>query len=535
MPSIKDNIKEITSGINKLNIEAKNAAANTKSIGNSLKFDSTNINLIKQRYESLGKELEITNERIKEIQKVQSDLSALKIQAQQINNEKEREKALSDINKQLDDYKIKLEYAIEKQKELSYATDETRKNQELTAAVTTQVNEKFAKSEEVAQKLSNIVTKLYAQVKKFAIEAIDAGTDLYSLSSRFNTSVEDIQIWNRTLQVATGQSDVFTNSLKKIVQGMSQISSGRGVAYKTALKEIGIAYADIAKLDTAAQFEAIAQGLANVENRSLRTAYAEQLLGESGQYLVNSLENGIEGLEEFRTEAGKFGVLTTEEAQKLTELGIRIEQIKSQLQLVGADLVEALEPAIESIASFLRAVVIPIIKSLSTVLRPLGGFGSALLIIITSALKFLPQIISYIKMYTIQQHLAAIATKATGEAAVTAGTAMKAAFGWIGIIIGVIGALGSLISSLSSAKEEADDLNDSLDETMTKAQGVVGGSASGYTTTSEQIATKSTQYETTINVTIRGEGDTKLSDEQMVATAQLTAAEVNKSLGELVK
>lgn len=535
MPSVKDNIKDITNGVKLLGNEAKIAAANTKSISNSLKFDSNNVELIQQRYASLKDELAKTTKYIEAMQKAQSDLKSQKAEAQLLEKEEEREKVLRDINKQLADYDTKLPSLIEKQKELTTATNETSYNQQLVGAVTQQVNDKFAKTEEVAKKVSAVVKKLYMQVKKFAEEAINTGTTLYSLSSRFNTSVEDIQIWNRTLQVATGQSDVFTNSLKKIVQGMSQVASGRGVAYKTALNEIGIAYKDIAELDTAAQFEAIAQGLANVENRSLRAAYAEQLLGESGQYLVEALENGVEGLEQFKNEAEGFGYLTTEDAEKLKDLNITIEKLKSQLQLVGAELVEAIAPTIETLGKFLSKFVVPIIKTISNILEQMGDFGSVLLVIGTASLIMLPKVITLIQLYKVQQIYAARATAVVGDEAVKAGLKMKAAFGWISVIISIVSVIGILIGSLISAKEEADDLNDSLDDTIIKTQGIVGSSASGYTATSEQISTKATQYETTIDVTIRGEGDTKLSDEQMVTTAQLTAAEVNKSLGELVK
>ena len=78
MPSIREDISKITAQVNKLNNEAKEAAQSTKRIGNSLKFDSGNVDLIKQRFASLKNELEINNKKLAEMKKARQDLEALK-------------------------------------------------------------------------------------------------------------------------------------------------------------------------------------------------------------------------------------------------------------------------------------------------------------------------------------------------------------------------------------------------------------------------------------------------------------------------
>jgi hypothetical protein len=95
------------------------------------------------------------------------------------------------------------------------------------------------------------------------------------------------------------------------------------------------------------------------------------------------------------------------------------------------------------------------------------------------------------------------------------------------IKVGVIGALGKMSDEADKATESLNNFNQTAE-----SMGVVGGE---FTTNTEQIATRSTTYEMILNATIRGEGDNPISDENAMTVAQLTADEVNKNLGDLIK
>lgn len=527
MPSIKDDIKKITSQVVELNKEAKEAAQSTKSIGNNLKFDSNNIELIQGRFASLRNELEINNKKLAEMQQAQFDLEWMKRDKPYKNDEK----ALIAINKQIEDYRVKIQYAIDKQKELAKATEETAEQQALVKAVTEQVNERFAETEQMAERISRATVKLIAMLSKVVTSSVDTARDVYAMSRSFNSSAEDVQIWNKALYLATGTQDIFNDSMKTMIQGMSQISAGRGIAYNNVLKDIGVNYAQIASLDPTEQFEKMVEGLAGVENYSMRASYAQQLFGEKGVLLAGALDGGAESIERFKEQAKEFGIISDENTQRLVETGIELEKAKSQLGVAGAELTISLVPAIEILTELLK-VANPIITSIASGIKATGGAGAGLTLALLGLAIVLPKIIAYLKTIRTQSILASVAIGDVAKATQLAKVGMG---GWIGVIVGVVGALGLIIGAISSAKKQNDELNKSLNDTVNEVQGIMGGNAKDFTTTTETMATKATTYDMTINATIHGEGDTPISDENAVLTAQYVADEINKGFGDLIK
>lgn len=527
MPSIRDDISKITAQVNKLNNEAKEAATNTKSIGNSLKFDSGNVDLIKQRFASLKNELEINNKKLAEMKKARQDLEALK----QTDAYKNDASALQKINKLLDDYRVKIQYAIDKQKELENATDGVAERQAIVKAVTEQVNEEYEKTEKTAQKLNRVALSLIATMTKIVTSSVETGKQVYSMSQRFNSSAEDVQVWNRALELATGTQDIFNDGMKAMIQGMSQISAGRGIAYNNVLKAIGVNYSEIASLTPTEQFEAIINGLAGIENYSMRAGYAQQLFQEKGVLLAGALEGGTEAIEKYKEQAKEFGIISSENAQQLVEVGFEIEKAKSQLGVLGGELTIALVPAVEVLTSLLK-VVSPIIKGISEGLKATGTAGGIVLTTTIALMVIYPKIIMWRKQHRIVALLEAQAIEKVNVATKAASIGLG---GWLGIAISAIGIIGGLISAFSKANDEAEELNNNLDETLRESQGIVGGAVSDYTTTTEQIATRSTTYEMILNATIHGEGDTPISDDNAVKVTQMVADEVNKGFGELIK
>ena len=527
MPSIREDISKITAQVNKLNNEAKEAAQSTKSIGNNLKFKPDDIDLVKKRFASLRNELEINNKKLTEMEKASEELSKLKSSKAY----KDDAEALQKINKLLDDYRVKIQYAKDKKEQLVAASKKEVENAEILKIKTEQINKQYEKTEETAQKLNRVALSLIAAMTKIVTSSVETGKQVYSMSKRFNSSAEDVQIWNRALELATGTQDIFNDGMKAMIQGMSQISAGRGIAYNNVLKAIGVNYSEIASLTPTEQFEAIINGLAGVENYSMRAGYAQQLFQEKGVLLAGALDGGTEAIERYKEQAKEYGIISGENAQRLVEIGFELEKAKSQLSVVGAELTIGIAPVLQIITTGLK-VVQPIISALAKGLEKMGVVGGLIVTVSLTAMIIMPKIIMFSKQHRIARLLEAQAIEKVGEAQkkLTIGFG-----GWIGIALGALGIITTLIGAFSKAKDEADGLNDSLKDTVSESQGIVGGAVSDYTTTTEQIATRSTTYEMILNATIHGEGDTPISDENAVTVSQMVADEVNKGFGELIK
>lgn len=528
MPSIKENLSKITNEINLLKKEAKEAADNTKSIGNSLKLDKTNnITLVQDRFASLSKELEIVNKQIVALQKEQSQLEEYKKSDTYANDKK----SLAQIDKLLDDVKIKLDYAKEKAKGLSEATSETTKNQELLRVATAKVNSQYEKIEKNAKKIRLAVVAILVVVRKWVKETTEQATELYSLSKRYQASVEDIQKWNRALQLATGQSDLFTQSLSTMVKGFAQIAAGRGVAFTKALQNVGIAYKDIAELSAGEQFSSILEGLSNIENFSTRAAAAQQLFGESGQYIAQIFEQDQRTIDDYLESASRFGIISSENAQRLAELKFDLEAANSQLSLAKAELVIALVPALELLTQLIK-VISPILKGLAEGFGRLGKFGAISATVFAGMLLIYPKLIALSRQHALQKQLEALAIKVTGDESLKAVPKLMA----LNFSLGAIGiAVVGLSTILALVGKKADQTADKLGNVVKEGQGMMGDTATDFTTNTEAYSTSNREYYINIEADITGKGDTAISDESAIKVAQLTADAINKSLGELTK
>lgn len=522
MPSIKDNLNAIKAEIREISTTAKDASNNTKSIGENLKFDPTNVRLVADRFKSMGEELKENNELLARYKKAIDDLSATRANLDP--KAKEYADDYNKLTKAINGYQTAVNNTELKISSLNAATSKQVQQQALVKAATEATKQKFEKLEKASKTLSISMLALVAVVVKLASSAMEQGRELYTLSKRYNTTAEDLQTWNRALQLATGEADLFTNSISVMVKGMSQIVSGRGVAYTTALRKIGLAYKDLAELDTEEQFRAIVNGLAGVENASQRAAYAQQLFGESGQYIASVVGEGAEALNTYLEQSSKFGIITQENAEKLNAMSLELEAAKSQMSLASAEVIVALAPSLQTLADIFTNTVAPVLQTATNMFNGLGKSGQKFVLVLVVMIVTLPKLIAMIKGVTTAIKVAQVATTALNVATATWRIVLLA------VAVAIIAIL-SLIALLSkSAKSALNDVNNLIDTSNQLEE-----NALEYSGNVQSTATSMTEKTITMNVDIHGEGDTAVSDEAAQNIAQLTIDGLQKQLGDLIK
>lgn len=523
------NIDAIALSVKNLAADAKQAASNTAQINTKLKFDSSNVSLVVERFDALGKELDANNKKLAGLRKAQEDLNAEK--AKITGTDEESKRLIAEIEKLSAQYARDIEKAVANQIRLNELTSQQAKNEALIRAATQQINEKYDTWIALSEKLANATKRIYDTLKNVVSESAETGVQISALARRFNSTAEDVQVWDRALEIATGEQNIFTESMKTMVQGMSQIASGRGVAYRNALREIGVAYDEISGLDATAQFQAIAEGLAGVENYSMRAAYAQQLFGEKGQFLAGALEGGVESIEEFKEQAKEFGIISNEDAESLRQMSLQLEKAESLMDEAKAQLAIALIPALEVISDLIKNVVAPVVKSLAEGFKAMGKGGQTVALVFMGLIIILPKFI----MLFASLKIAMLAASSGADKLSVSMAALNKATGVWGLVLGAIASLILIIvGALGKMSDEADKATESLNNFNQTAEsmGVVGGE---FTTNTEQIATRSTTYEMILNATIHGEGDTPISDENAVKVSKMVSDEVNKGFGELIK
>lgn len=525
---LTENLRKIDEAVKSLGADAKKAANETAQINTKLKFDSSNVSLVAEKFDALEKELEANSRR----------LAGLRTAQEQLNEERKKETGttqqskdnLAEIEKLAANYANQIAKAEANQYRLLEATKQQKKNQDLIKAATEEINGRYATWIQLSQNLANFTNKIYNSLKSIASESGQLGVQLSSLSKRYNASVEDIQLWNRELQLATGQSELFTQSLSVMVKGMAQIAAGRGVAYSNTLKSIGVAYKDIAELSAGEQFETILQGLAGIENYSKRAAYAQQLFGDSGQYVASTLNNGIEGLEQYRKKAEAFGIVTETGAEALTELALKQEEAHSKINEAKADIAIGMLPIIETFADFVREVLTPAIQTVGKALGGIGSGGQVVIATFGALILIMPKVISLIA----NLNIALLATKQGATAASVALNLFSKSLGFLSIAGAVLGVLSLIITAFRNSAKAAEDATNEVNGYKAAVQGI-SSVGSEFMANTESYATANKEYYMQIDARIQGEGDTAISDENAIKVAQLTADNLNRALGEIVK
>lgn len=518
------------SGINKtikeLAKSAKEAASRVKSIGTNLQFDPNNIKLVKDRFAALGEQykansdlVEKYKQKIKELESEQSKLERISKKDRTEEQTEQYKKVLQDIakyNRELEKAKSNVEY-------LEHATDKHIQKQAEFRAITAKSKETLEAFNKVTKVVSVALISIAGAIAKAASSSVELGTELYNLSIRYNTNVKDIQVWNRALQLATGQTDLFTTAINTMVKGLSQISSGRGVAYQQALKNIGLSYQELTNLSTVERFEAIVEALGDTADANTRLEAAQQLLGESGQSIAQMFEDETFSLDAYLEKARTYGTLTQENAKALAEMGFELEYSKSQMKLATAQMTVALAPAITSAMNA--------IANLVTWLTKLGqalGFNNEkwqkILLVITIALITVPKLSQgigglvtwFVKMIPALQ-------------AINLATAK-----WQVILLAISAVIIVIISLLAVFSKSAQNALDTVNELKTTTNSL-SEAGQDFGTNIETVNTSSSSRSVAMNVDIHGYGDTTISDEAAQKVAELTADQLNKSLGDLIK
>lgn len=526
---ISDNISKIVREVNALKTQAREASKETRKLNETLKLDPTNAELAQQRFMSLTRELTRYHNQMTvavryetELRK-QSEIGVKQLSSLQKGTKEydKLEKELRSVNDAMQKMHAASEKAESQVKRLQAAlrgikAKETADDMAAAEKRTKNLEQAMSNLQKAGNKLVVVFSIVSAGLRKMFNSSVDLGTELYTLSKRYRTNAENIQYWNRALQLATGESDLFTKSLQVMSKGLSTIPVGRGVAYNNALRGIGVSFKEIRDLDPTAQFEAIIDGLRNVSDESLRGSYAIQLFGDSGQTIASALSETNGEFENYLERAKEFAPITQKNAEQLANMGFQLEAVKSQMQVASATATINFAPALLNIYKLGNKLLLPLVTGLTKGSWALWAAGIALI-----GLKLVPAIIQWV--------IALNAARKAHDRLKISALATQAA------LLGVMGVIGVVAFGIGSAVLAAKEAESALGDFADTANELYGGYSNSLGANVEQAYRSSNERTVNINVDIYGEGDTQMTDSQIQQVGQITADEVNRYLGALVK
>lgn len=140
----------------------------------------------------------------------------------------------------------------------------------------------------------------------FVKSAIDAGDNIQKLSVRLGASTEELSQLEHVAKLSGVSFQTMTMGLQRMTRRVAEAASGTGEA-KDAIAELGFSAEALNKLGMSEKFKALAGAIKSVENPADRVRLAMKLFDSEGVALVQTMEEGSEGIAAMMAEADALG------------------------------------------------------------------------------------------------------------------------------------------------------------------------------------------------------------------------------------
>lgn len=194
--------------------------------------------------------------------------------------------------------------------------------------------------------------------------AAATGAEIDDMTQQFDVSAETVQRWNYLALQSGVDATAFSSALISAHAAMADLSTGTANAATETLTALGISARQFGS--DKEMFDGIVKALAEVEDGTLQTAYANELFGDKiATQLLPYINAGAADLAKWNAEFEAMPSLTGEEAAALAELDDTFNRLSVTMQYATAQLGEAFAPIIERVVAFIEESVVPALEELA--------------------------------------------------------------------------------------------------------------------------------------------------------------------------
>lgn len=196
------------------------------------------------------------------------------------------------------------------------------------------------------------------------IKAAATGGEIDDLSQRLGVSAEKVQEW-QYLALQTGvDMDTFNNALIKARAALVDLSAGTINNASKALQSLGL---NINNFENKEQmFDGILTALASMKDKTLQTAYANEIFGDKiANQMIPFLNAGAENINKLKDEFTTLGALTNEQIKTLATLDDTFNRVKESLKNVCLQIGASFAPLLQRIADMINNDVVPKLQKLA--------------------------------------------------------------------------------------------------------------------------------------------------------------------------
>lgn len=313
-----------------------------KQVDKALKFNPTSVELWRQKQDLLKQKIKETENNLKELKSIQSQMDA------------------KGVDKQSEAYRKVQREIIEAESKLKTFNSQLRKIGQVNLRAMSEqfkvMGDKLTSAGQAMRGISTAAAALAASIGALTVKSGKWADDLNTMSKRYSIGTKDLQMYSAAAQLVDTDVDAIAKSHVRLTKAMSGSEDDTG-AQAEAFEKLGISVKDsegnLRDADTVWQ-ETI-KALGEVENETERDALAMTLLGKSASELNPLIEDGGEAYKNLADTLAKYDLdfVDQEMLDNANAFNDSLDTIKAigliAFQQLGTQLASYLAPAMEKV------------------------------------------------------------------------------------------------------------------------------------------------------------------------------------------
>lgn len=339
--------KGIETALKNVNKEISSTSKQLSSINGSLKLDPGNVDILKQKMNTLGTAIDQTKRKLETLKQAQASVAAGMATGQNTQGQYDA------LTREISDTTAKLGQLQTAQQQTNAAfQNATSGVASFQAGLQTISNGAM----QVAQRMSMIsmaAGAALAGLTALGMESAQTADDLVTMAQQSGISVETLQELKYASEAIDVPLDTINGALRKM--------KGNINSNKDAFAEIGVSIEDQngELRSTEDIFKACVKALGNIQNETQRDTAAMKIFGKSADELAGLIDDGGKKMAKLGQEAHNIGAIIPEDTiNKLAAFNDKVGNLKIRFETAGMQLalpiLQALEPLINNVANALN-------------------------------------------------------------------------------------------------------------------------------------------------------------------------------------
>jgi phage-related minor tail protein len=416
--------KDLDNELKEIKVDLREQQKDLKAINSQLKYDSSNVELWKNKQSKLNEILQTTKKRL-ETQNVQLE-------------------------------KAKEAVKVGSMSEAEY--NKLKRNVMYTEAEVVKLNSQLQTTKEKISSLGNVnfdkIGKLGSTLtKSITVPALGAVSALGALSiksaytadsigdtaAKLGLSAEQLQEWQHTATIMGSSTESLNKAFIKVNGILGEIATGNADRVADELAAIGLTVDDLKGKGTNEAFEMIRKALSGVSDEAIRVGVANEFFGEKiGSEILPILSSETDAIESLRKEAHELGIVTNEQAETAGYFTDTLDRTKQALSSLVIDLSMSVLPIIETFIAKLKDEVIPTVKGWIAKWNELDEGTKKIIYILGAIVVAVGPVLSIIGKVGPGLHIVSAALKGVGISGLFAGAGLNFATLGIGTLIAIL-------------------------------------------------------------------------------------------------